>query len=166
MGTLIFSFLTGNKSRPQFKCNLTYIPGFFSGIIFFIPNRNIHHPRILLVIAVAEGAGMAGRPTWVWRTHAPQSRSSASSPPQCIHTGPSSRGHPPSQTGAPRARGSGRWCPTWGIPAPSRPLPLLPALRGRGAARLAQGRLRGRVLRTSCGGVISTLGGGSHTVQG
>ena len=34
MGTLIFSFLTGNKSRPQFKRNLTYIPGFFSGIFF------------------------------------------------------------------------------------------------------------------------------------
>ena len=46
MGTLIFSFLIGNKSRPQFKCNLTYIPGFFSGINFFIPNRNIFLKKI------------------------------------------------------------------------------------------------------------------------
>ena len=40
-GTDFFSFQTGNKSIPQSKCNLTYIPGLFSGIEFFIPNRNI-----------------------------------------------------------------------------------------------------------------------------
>ena len=41
MGTINFSFLPGNKSRPKTKCNLTFIPGFFSSIDFFIPYGNI-----------------------------------------------------------------------------------------------------------------------------
>ena len=43
MGTINFSFLPGNKSRPKTKCNLTFIPGFFSSInfILFIPYGNI-----------------------------------------------------------------------------------------------------------------------------
>ena len=41
MGTIDFSFLPGNKSRPKTKCNLTFIPGFFSSINFFIPYGNI-----------------------------------------------------------------------------------------------------------------------------
>ena len=41
MGTINFSFLPGNKSRPKTKCNLTFIPSFFSSINFFIPYGNI-----------------------------------------------------------------------------------------------------------------------------
>ena len=55
MGTINFSFLPGNKSRPKTKCNLTFIPGFFSSIFIYIPYGNIflekkltftHHPTI------------------------------------------------------------------------------------------------------------------------
>ena len=35
------SFLPGNKSRPKTNSNLTFIPGFFSSINFFIPYGNI-----------------------------------------------------------------------------------------------------------------------------
>ena len=35
MRTIIFSFLTGNKSRPKTKCNLTFIPGFFQHYFFY-----------------------------------------------------------------------------------------------------------------------------------
>ena len=41
MGTINFSFLPGNKSRPKTKCNLTFFPGFFSSIKCFIPYGNI-----------------------------------------------------------------------------------------------------------------------------
>ena len=41
MGTIKFSFLPGNKSRPKTKCNLTFISWLFSSIFFFIPYGNI-----------------------------------------------------------------------------------------------------------------------------
>ena len=82
MGILNFSFLTGNKSRPQFKCNLTYIPGFFSGIKFFIPNRNIFLKKNHCVWAKEELSGQVDGlwlPLWLlggwyiknnmWRSH-------------------------------------------------------------------------------------------------
>ena len=53
MGTINFSFLPGNKSRPKTKCNLTFIPGFFSSINFFIPYGNIFLKKNLSIKALA-----------------------------------------------------------------------------------------------------------------
>ena len=49
MGTINFSYLPGNKSRPKTKCNLTFIPGFFSSINFFIPYGNIFLKKKLVL---------------------------------------------------------------------------------------------------------------------
>ena len=49
MGTINFSFLPGNKSRPKTKCNFTFIPGFFSSINFVIPYGNIFLKKKLIL---------------------------------------------------------------------------------------------------------------------
>ena len=50
MGTIYFSFLPGNKSRPKTKCNFTFIPGFFPSINFFIPYGNIFLKKKLTIV--------------------------------------------------------------------------------------------------------------------
>ena len=66
MGTL-FLFLTRNKSRPQFKRNLTYIPGFLSGINFFSQYEYIPEKKSLprgYYKAVTQEARTSFSPVW------------------------------------------------------------------------------------------------------